>query len=127
METNKCPLCRQTVSQELFEKITGVWRARREQEQAFKLKQKELLLQQKKAVAELAKERQRLKAEQKGVIEKKIAERTKKFEVDMARLEAQKIKVVALSEKRIAAAVKAAEKRAKAEAAGAMKDQIKVS
>jgi len=127
METNKCPLCRQPVSQELFEKITGVWRARREQEQAFKLKQKELLLQQKKAVAQLAQERKQLKAEQKDAIEKKLAERTKKFEVGMARLEAQKNRAVALAEKRIVAAVKAAEKRAKLEAAEAMKEQLKVS
>ena len=127
METNKCPLCRQPVSQELFEKITGVWRARREQEQAFKLKQKELLAQQKLAMADLAKERQRLKVEQKDVIEKKMAERTKKFEVSMARLESQKNKAVALAEKRITAAVKAAEKKVRLESAAAMKEQVKAS
>jgi len=127
METNKCPLCKQPVSLELFEKITGVWKARRDQEQAFKVKQKELLLQQKKALEELAKERQRMKVEQKDVIEKKIAVRTKKFAADMLRLEAQKNKAVEMAEKRITSAVKAAEKRARAEAAGAMKQQLKVS
>ena len=127
METNKCPLCKQSVSQELFEKITGVWRARRDQEQALRAKQKELLLQQKKAIAELAKEKQRLRVEQKDLIEKKLAERTKKFALDMARLEAQKKAIAEKAESRIALAVKAAERRAKAEMAIAMKEQLKVS
>ncbi len=127
METNKCPLCKQPVSQELFEKITGVWKARREQEQVLKAKQKELQRQQKEAVAKLAQERRRLKTEQKDIIAKQIVERTRKFTSAMARLEAQKNKAVKQANKKIDAAVRAAERRAKTEMASTMKEQVKTS
>lgn len=42
IEQYKCPLCNQPVSKQLFDKITGVWKAKQEAEKKFKLKLKEL-------------------------------------------------------------------------------------
>ena len=49
MDEFKCPLCKQTVSKELFDRITGIWRERRIAEKKFKEQEKELLKQQKRA------------------------------------------------------------------------------
>jgi len=48
MAIKKCPLCNQSVSEELYEKITGVWKAREEQEKELAKKKKEFLEKQKK-------------------------------------------------------------------------------
>ena len=35
MEEFKCPLCKQSVSEELFERITGIWKERRAAEDSM--------------------------------------------------------------------------------------------
>ena len=124
MTENKCPLCKQTVSQELFEKITGIWRERRVQEKALKDKQKDLTRQLKDGKKALEEERRRLKQEQRTEIDKKVADHTKKFSAQLARVEAQKNRIQSQSEKKISVAVKAAERKARLDADKVMKAQL---
>ena len=124
MDQNKCPLCKQPVSQELFEKITGIWRERRIQEQALKQKQQQLAKARKEEVKQFELEKKKFKADQKAVIQKKVADQAKKFYSQLARLEAQKNKIQQQADKKIAIAVKSAEKKAQLETREAMKAQL---
>ncbi|KKQ67066.1 MAG: hypothetical protein US89_C0021G0001, partial [Candidatus Peregrinibacteria bacterium GW2011_GWF2_38_29] len=58
----KCPLCKQSVSQELFEKITGIWRERRAAEKRLKEQEKELIKQKKESQKQFEIEKKRLKS-----------------------------------------------------------------
>ena len=49
MSKRKCPLCNQPVSDQLFEKITGIWREREKQERELLERKKEFLKQQKES------------------------------------------------------------------------------
>ena len=113
MAEMKCPLCQQVVSQELFEKITGIWKERRIQEKLLRDKQRELLKQQREGKRQLNVERKQLKVEQKGIIEKKVADQTKKYASQIAKIEVQKTKIREQAEKRIANAVQSAERKAR--------------
>lgn len=115
MNEFKCPLCKQSVSEELYEKITGIWKERRIQEKQLKEKQKELLKQAKEAQRQLAEEKKKLKFEQKTIIETKIAERTKKFDLQISKIESEKNKIKEQADKKIAVAVRSAERKAKME------------
>ena len=86
MNDNKCPLCKQPVSQELFERITGIWKERRIQEKALKERQQELIKQQKESKKALQEERKKLRSDQKGAIEKKVAIQAKKYSAQLLRL-----------------------------------------
>lgn len=127
MADNRCPLCKQPVSQELFEKITGIWRERRIQEKVLKEKQRDLIRQQKEAQKALEEEKRRLKTDQRAEIEKKVASQAKKYSSQLARLESQKNKIQQQSEKRIAAVVRSVERKARLEANQAMKAQLQES
>lgn len=127
MSENKCPLCKQSVSQEVFEKITGVWRTRKIQERALKEKQKELIKKYKEQQEAFEAEKRKLKSEQKESIEKRVAVQTKRFTEQLARLEAQKKKIQDQSDKKIASAIKSAERKAKAEAKEGIKAQLEES
>ena len=76
----KCPLCKQTVSEELFERITGIWKERRAAEKRFKEQEKDLVRQKKEGQKQLETEKRRLKSEQKNIIEQKLIEKTKKYD-----------------------------------------------
>ncbi|TBR17230.1 DUF2130 domain-containing protein [bacterium] len=120
----KCPLCKQTVSEELFERITGIWRERRVAEKKFKEQEKELLKQQKELKNKLETERKKLKSEQKIAIEQKLAEKSKKFDAQLQRLEREKNAIREQSDKKIASAVKLAEARAKREVNSVLKEKM---
>ena len=124
MNDNKCPLCKQPVSQELFERITGIWKERRIQEKALKERQQELIKQQKESKKALQEERKKLRSDQKGAIEKKVAIQAKKYSAQLLRLESQKNRIQKQSDKKVALAIKAAERRARLEANHAMKSQL---
>ena len=123
----KCPLCKQTVSEELFERITGIWKERRNAEKRFKEKEKELVRQKKEAQKELETEKKKLKAEQKNIIEQKIAEKTKSYDVKFQKLEGEKNRLKDKFDKKIAAAVKTAETRARKEINQQLKGKMQES
>jgi hypothetical protein len=100
----KCPLCKQTVSEELYQKITGIWKERKIAEKEFKAKEKELMKEQKEMRQQITEERKKIRLEQ----EQKFAERIRK-------LEAEKSKFREQIEKKILVAVKSAEAKAKRE------------
>jgi hypothetical protein len=120
----KCPLCKQTVSEELFERITGIWRERRIAEKKLKEQGKELLKQQKELKNKFEVERKKLKSEQKIVIEQKLAEKSKKFDVQLQKLEKEKNAIKEQFDKKIAGAVKLAEARAKREVNSLLKERM---
>jgi hypothetical protein len=120
----KCPLCKQTVSEELFERITGIWRERRAAEKKFKEQEKELLKKQKELKNNLEAERKKLKAEQKTIIEQKLAEKSKKFDIQLQRLEREKNAIKEQFDKKIVGAVKSAEARARREVNSILKEKM---
>lgn len=109
----KCPLCKQVVSEELYEEITGIWKELREAEKRFKQQEKGLLKQKKDLQKQYEVERKKLKAEQKIVVEQKIAEKIKKYDSKLQKLQFEKSKIAERAEKRVASAVRAAEAKAK--------------
>jgi len=110
MTDKKCPLCKQAVSENLYEKITGIWKARKIQEKEFKEKQKELIKQRREDKKQLVVKEKKMKSELKSKetkikerADKKIALTTKSTE-RRVRLEANKeakIKVKAEVEKKV--------------------------
>ena len=123
----KCPLCKQTVSEELFENITGIWRQRRIAEKKLKEQGKELLKQQKELKNKFEAERKKLKSEQRATIEQKLAEKSKKFDIQLQRLEKEKNVIKEQFDKKIAGAVKSAEARAKREVNSLLKEKMQES
>ncbi|HAH32336.1 MAG TPA: hypothetical protein DCL44_08485 [Elusimicrobia bacterium] len=120
----KCPLCNQTVSQTLYERITGIWKERRLQEKALKEEKRKLLAQQKENEKKLLLESKRLKLEQKTVIQNQVAAQTKRFDGQLARLEQQKNKIAEQANKRILAAAKNAEREGYRKGNKQMKDRL---
>ena len=55
----KCPLCKQDVTRELFEKITGIWKERKVAEKRFKEQEKEFIRKRKEAQKQLEAERKK--------------------------------------------------------------------
>lgn len=123
----KCPLCKQTVSEELFEKITGIWRERRVAEKRFKEQERELVKQKKDIQKQFETEKKRLKAEQKNVIEQKLAEKVKKYDSQIQKIEKEKNMIKEQFEKKIANAVKSAEVKAKREINKVLKEKMQQS
>jgi len=109
----KCPLCKQTVSEELYQKITGIWKERKKAEKEFKDKQKGLIKKMQEDERRLKDERKRLKAEQKTIIDNEIAENKKKFEIQMYKIKEANRKLKESFDKRILAAEKVAEIKAR--------------
>lgn len=113
MTKHYCPLCKQEVSEEIFEKITGIWKQRKIAEKRFKEKEKELLEQKKKAQKQLETERKKMKAEQKEIIEEKIAAKIKKYDIQIKKIQLAKDKLEKDFNKKVAIAVKSAEVKVK--------------
>jgi len=109
----KCPLCKQDVTRELFEKITGIWKERKVAEKRFKEQEKEFIRKRKEAQKQLEAERKKMKAEQKAKIEEKIAEKVKKYDSKLKKIESEKAKIKEQFDKKIATAVRMAESKAK--------------
>ncbi|MFA5145364.1 MAG: DUF2130 domain-containing protein [Candidatus Omnitrophota bacterium] len=123
MEFN-CPLCKQPVTEELYGKITGIWKEQKVAEKKFKQKEKELIKQQKADKKQLLDERRKLKAEQKVVIEQKIAEKTKKHSLELEKIRSEKDKIKEQADKKILAAVRAAEMKTRKEINKDLKSKI---
>ena len=100
----KCPLCKQNVSEELYQKITGIWKERRVAEKQFKEKQRQLFKQAKELKQRWLEEKRKFKIEQ----EQKIAEKIKK-------IQEEKLKMKEQFDKKILAAVRVAQIKAKRE------------
>ena len=111
----KCPLCKQPVSEDLYGKITGIWKERRKAEQQFKEREKELVRQQREDKKQLIAEKKKLKTEQKETIDKKLTQKTEKFEKELKKIEREKNRIKEQSDKKIAIAIRSAERRAKRE------------
>ena len=105
----KCPLCSQAVSEELYEKITGIWKERKAQEKLLREERKNLLAQYREDKKKLGAEKQRLKEEQRTTIDKKIKEQSEKFAVRIIKLESQNNKLRENTDRKIAVAVAVAE------------------
>jgi hypothetical protein len=123
MEFN-CPLCKQPVTEKLYGKITGIWKEQKVAEKKFKQKEKELIKQQKADKKQLLDERKKLKTEQKVVIEQKIAEKTKKHSLELEKIRSEKDKIKEQADKKILAAVRAAEIKTRKEINKDLKSKI---
>jgi len=107
----KCPLCSQAVSEELYEKITGIWKERKAQEKLLREERKNLLAQYREDKKKLGAEKQRLKEEQRTTIDKKIKEQSEKFAARITQLESQNNKLRENTDRKIAVAVAVAERK----------------
>jgi hypothetical protein len=108
----KCPLCKQSVTEELFERITGIWKERRVAEKRFKEKEKELLKKRIEDQKQIELERKKMRTEQKTIIEQKIAEKTRKYDSQIQKMAVERNKIKERFDKKIINAVKAAERKA---------------
>jgi len=115
MSDFKCPLCKQSVSKELFEKITGIWRERRAAEKRFKEQEKDLVRQKKEVQKQLITEKKRLKIEQKNIIVQELTEKTKKYDAKIQKMVIEKNKAKERFDKKIVAAIKTAKSHARKE------------
>ncbi len=113
MSESRCPLCKQVVTEELYEKITGIWKERKAQEKLLREEKRKLLLQQREARRQLESEKKRLKREQRDIIDRRIQEQTRKFTARLARVEAQRNKLREQTDRKIAQAVGIAERKAR--------------
>jgi hypothetical protein len=127
MEEFKCPLCKQSVSEELFERITGIWKERRAAEKRFKEQEKELIKEKKEAKKQFEIEKKKLKADQKAIIEEKLAEKTRSYDIKLQRLENAKNKLKEQIDKKIALAIKSAERKAKKDISQELKNKMQES
>lgn len=127
MAENRCPLCKQTVSEKLLKEITGVWSARKVQEKELKAKELELIKKQKEQQKAFEDEKRKLKLEQAKVIEKRVVAETKKFNEQLSRLEAQKKKIQEQSDKKIATAIRIAVSRDRIKTREELKAQLQES
>lgn len=107
----KCPLCRQIVSEELYEKITGIWKERKAQEKLLREERKNLLAQYREDKKKLEAEKRRLKEEQRTTIDRKIKEQSEKFAARITKLESQNNKLRESTDRKIAVAVTVAERK----------------
>jgi len=113
MAEYNCPLCKQEVTEKLFEKITGIWKQRKIAEKRFKEKERKLLAQKRKVQKYLESERKRMKVEQKEIIEEKIASKVKKYDTQIKNIQLAKDKLEKNFNKKVALAVKSAEVKVK--------------
>ncbi len=127
MPNEKCPLCKQPVSDELFDKITGIWKAREAQEKELAQKKKVFLEEQKKSRQQWAIDKKKLIAEQKAQFAEKVKASTEKYEARIKGFELEKKKIQVKADKKILLAVKNAERIAKAQVKVQMKAQMEKS
>jgi hypothetical protein len=127
MPDRKCPLCNQPVTEKLFERITGIWKAKEEQEKELALKKKAFLAQQKAMTKKLQEDRRQMKADQKKQVEVQVQAATKKFEAKMKGFDEEKKRIKASADKKILAAVAQAKSQAKAQYQAQMKEQLEKS
>jgi hypothetical protein len=124
MADRKCPLCNQPVSEQLFAKITGIWRVRDEQEKEFRDKKskldKKMLVQQ----AAFDKERASILRKSQVELKKAIAAKTKSLSADNSKLKAEIRKATLESAAKMKAALKDVNKRHDSDRA-AMAKQVK--
>lgn len=127
MADKNCPLCNQPVSEKLFERITGIWKAREAQEKELAQRKKEFLNQQKADREKLKEERRKMKADQKKQVEAEVKAATKKFDAKMKSFEAEKKQIKANADKEALEAVAQAKSAAKAHYKNQMNAQLKKS
>lgn len=127
MAEKKCPLCNQPVSEQLFEKITGIWKEREKQEKALNEKKKLLLKQQKENQRKFEEQKKRLIKDQKEKVEEQVKEKAKKYEIALKNFGKEKKKIKERADKRILAAVKDVERKERAKYQSQMKEQLKKS
>jgi hypothetical protein len=127
MAIKKCPLCNQSVSEELYEKITGVWKAREEQEKELAKKKKEFLEKQKKQNSKFQAEKKKFIADQKSKVEARVKAKTEKYEKALKQFNVEKQRIQERADKNILLAVKSVEKREKEKYQSQLKANIKAS
>jgi len=93
-----CPLCGQPVSKSVFDKITGIWKARQKalddiKKQRAQLNQK-FRLEKRKFAKKLAEERKKFAQQRTAAIEKAVSAKTRQYErqIIALRLKEQRIK-----------------------------------
>jgi hypothetical protein len=119
-----CPLCDQPVSKSVFDKITGIWKARQKalddiKKQRVQLNQK-FKLEKKKLTKKLAEERKKFAQQRAAAIEKAVNAKTRQFERQIVTLRRKEAKVERLASLKI----KQATQRAHADALKLAKCQI---
>lgn len=127
MPGKKCPLCNQGVSDQLFEKITGIWKAKEAEQKELAKRKKDFFQEQKEGKRKLALEKRQMMKDQKEQIETRVKAETKKFEAKIKAFDQEKKKIQDRADKKILAAVKSAEQRAKAQYQTQMKEQLQKS
>jgi len=127
MKGLKCPLCNQSVSESLYEKITGVWKERRLAEKRFREQEKKLRAQKLAMERQLESERQKLRIEQKAKVRQEVEGRLRKYNAKLERLEAEKGRMRENFDRKVAAAVRSAELRSKREIGRELKAQMQES
>ncbi len=80
MAEYKCPLCEQSVSKQLYEKITGIWKEKEQQMKALEQKEKDLEKKAKENRVKFEKEKEKLKKASDQKIKKQLMTQKKQFD-----------------------------------------------
>jgi len=104
-----CPLCGQPVSKSVFDKITGIWKARQKalddiKKQRVRLNQK-FKLEKKRLAKKLAEERKKFAQQRTAAIEKAVDAKTKQFERQIATLRQKEARIKEQTQRQIKRAV----------------------
>jgi len=97
----KCPLCGQTVTKVLYEKITGIWKEKEKQMSSLKAKEKSLLLKEKKLLANFEIEKKKIAQKEKAKFEKQFTEQQKLIKQERVLLKKEKSKLQSEFKKKI--------------------------
>lgn len=105
MPVFNCPLCKQQVSQSVYERITGIWQERQRQLADLKVREQQLQVKAKAAEAKFLKEKRTLKAAHEASLRKELQAQKRSFEnrfaEQSAKLEKQKEAIENRFEKRL--------------------------
>lgn len=105
----KCPLCDQPVSKSVFDRITGIWKARQEaldkiKKQGVQLNQK-FKLEKKRLAKKLAEERKKFAQKRTVAIKKAVDAKTRKFGMQIATLRQKEARIKKQTQRQIQRAV----------------------
>ena len=92
MEDYFCPLCKQEVSKQLFEKITGIWQEKEKHLRDLKQKEKVLLQKEKELLIKVESEKKKFVEEVKKKHTKEMEKKTNEFRLILDKEKKQIIK-----------------------------------
>ncbi len=89
MQDFRCPLCKQQVSQKLYDEITGLWKEKEKQLKALNLREKQLEKRAANITKRFDEERKRMKANQEEYLSKEKERQQKQQKTFLKKLNAQ--------------------------------------